>query len=238
MDLPTILDQVQMERVPDFIWNLLKGDEIRDVTVESFVTNYIHRGRQRINEISNRRRVAIDALKRRTLNNAIKLGRNGANAAAFELLRIDYVNERQMILAGDFFHENTQTGGSLIYPEGTKSHTISCKLCREEAVRACDAQSYYSSHSLKSAWPWVNKAITVGNLVLLIGLLMMLPRAEAASDGRNLSDSIFFRGYDCSQPRDVRILADGRNRFKKEDRSMENKTVTLLTNLFKGIGAT
>ena len=91
VDLPTILDQVEMERVPDFIWNLLKGDDIRDVTVESFVTNYIHRGRQRINEISNRRHVAIDSLKKRTSNNAIKLGRNGANAAAFELLRIDYV---------------------------------------------------------------------------------------------------------------------------------------------------
>ena len=229
VDLPEIIDQIEMEKVPDFIWSLVKGDDIRDVTDDSFINNYTYRGRQKIKEISNRRRVAIDALKRKTSNNAIRLGRLGSNIAAFELLRIDYINERQMILSGDFYHANTQTGGSLIYPEGTRSHCIlNCKVCKEEAVRDCDAQNYYHNNH-KSTWVMLNKAITVANLALLIGLLMMLPRAEAVSNDRNLSDSVFFHAFDCGQPKDVRILADGRNCFKREDRPNENKTVTLLT---------
>ena len=124
--------------VPNQIWHMLRTNDSRDIDSDEFIQKFIPLGKPNLEAMNSRRRKALDVLKHNTFEKAIRIANNsGRDSPSFELLKLEYNNQKSLILAGDFYHAGSEAlhGKTTkkidlttpIFPMGTITHdTVRC----------------------------------------------------------------------------------------------------------------
>ena len=240
--LPVILEQADATMVPSQIWHMLRTKVAKDIDLDEFIQKFIPLGKHKLEAMNARRRKALDVLKHNTFEKAIRIANSsGRDSPSFELLKLEYNNQRSLILAGDFYHAGpTDSYGKAadvtrpIFPMGTITHdTVRCKDCRETESFGIGIWNHMKNGGKNTLTNTINLLITLTNFLILICILMNLPKTDAMNPyqtldpERNLS-TVTFTAFDCSSLNNITFL-DHNETCTQRKSSLVKGMATLMT---------